>query len=132
MRIVLDTDVASGLIKRTLPTEMMTKIAYHEAALTFVTIGELTRWIHARDLGERRRREIETFVVTRPTVPGGHDVARKWGEIIAYADKRGRPRPINDSWITACCLTYDLPLATLNVRDFEDFVEYEGLQIITD
>jgi len=53
------------------------------------------------------------------------------GEIIAYADKRVRPRPINDSWIAACCLTYDLPLATLNVRDFEDFVEYEGLQIIT-
>ncbi|HZJ05772.1 MAG TPA: type II toxin-antitoxin system VapC family toxin [Nocardioidaceae bacterium] len=131
MRIVLDTDVASGLIKRTLPIEMMTKIASHEAALTFVTVGELTRWIHARDLGERRRREIETFVVTRPTVPGGQDVARKWGEIIAYADKRGRPRPINDSWITACCLTYGLPLATLNVNDFEDFVEYEGLQIIT-
>jgi len=131
VRIVLDTDVASGLIKRTLPIEMMTKIASHEAALTFVTVGELTRWIHARDLGERRRREIETFVVTRPTVPGGQDVARKWGEIIAYADKRGRPRPINDSWITACCLTYGLPLATLNVNDFEDFVEYEGLQIIT-
>ena len=50
---------------------------------------------------------------------------------MAYAEKRGRPRPVNDSWIAACCLTYDLPLATMNVADFEDFVEYEGLRLIT-
>lgn len=42
--------------------------------------------------------------------------------------KRGRPRPVNDSWIAAVCLTYELPLATRNVKDFED---YEGLEIIT-
>lgn len=28
-------------------------------------------------------------------------------------------------------LRYELPLATLNVPDFEEFIEYEGLQIIT-
>jgi len=39
---------------------------------------------------------------------------------------RGRPRPQNDSWIAACCLAFDLPLATLNVKDFADYAEYEG------
>jgi predicted nucleic acid-binding protein len=43
----------------------------------------------------------------------------------------GRPRPVNDSRITACCLTYDLPLATLNVGHFDDFVVYEGLRLVT-
>lgn len=131
VRIVLDTDVTSGSIKRTLPPTLLAKIASHEAALTFVTIGELTRWVHARDLGERRKREIEAVIATKPKIPGGHDVARRWGEITAYADRRGRPRPVNDSWIAACCLTYDLPLATLNVADFNDFAEYEGLHLIT-
>ena len=42
----------------------------------------------------------------------------------------GRSRPQNDSWIAACCLAYDLPLATLNVKDFADFAEYEGLRIV--
>jgi len=42
----------------------------------------------------------------------------------------GRPRPHNDSWIAACCLVYDLPLATLNIKDFADFAEHEGLRII--
>jgi predicted nucleic acid-binding protein len=37
----------------------------------------------------------------------------------------------NDSWIAACALTYGLPLATLNVKDFEDFAEHEGLTLIT-
>ena len=37
----------------------------------------------------------------------------------------------NDTWIAACALTYGLPLATLNVKDFEDFAEHDGLQLIT-
>ena len=110
---------------------MLAEVAPHEAALSFVTVGELTRWIYFRDLGQRRRQEIEAFLSTRPMLPAGRDVATKWGGIIAYADRRGRPRPVNDSWIAACCLTYDLPLATLNVGHFDDFVEYEGLRLIT-
>jgi predicted nucleic acid-binding protein len=35
-------------------------------------------------------------------------------------------------WIAACCLTHDLPPATLNVKDYLDFVEYHGLRLITD
>ena len=131
MRIVLDTDVASGLIKGTLSPAMLAAIAPHQAALSFVTVGELARWIHARDLGQRRRRAVEAFFATHPVIPGGRDVGAKWGEIVAYAVRRGRPRPFNDSWIAASCLTYDLSLATRNVSDFEDFAEYEGLRLVT-
>jgi hypothetical protein len=45
--------------------------------------------------------------------------------------RRGRPRPQNDTWIAACCLVYDLPLATLNVKDFQDFVDHEALRLIS-
>jgi hypothetical protein len=55
------------------------------------------------------------------------DIARKWGQISA----RGRGRPQNDTWVVACCLVYGLPLATLNVKDFADFAEYEGLELLT-
>jgi predicted nucleic acid-binding protein len=34
-------------------------------------------------------------------------------------------------WIGACCLTHDLPLATLNVKDYLDFAEYHGLRVLT-
>jgi toxin FitB len=57
-------------------------------------------------------------------------VARTWGTIAAHAQSRGRARPQNDMWVAACCLYYDLPLATLNVKDFSDFAEHEGLKIV--
>jgi predicted nucleic acid-binding protein len=44
----------------------------------------------------------------------------------------GRPRPQNDTWVAACCLAYDLPLATFNLKDFGDFAEHEGLMLITE
>lgn len=128
---MLDTDVSSGLIKQDLPNHLGRKLVGHELAVTFVTVGELTKWVYVRDLGTRRRTQIEAWIDRRPRVLATVDVARKWGEIVAYAEKRGRPRPVNDSWVAACCLAYDLPLATLNVDDFKDYVEYEGLTLIT-
>jgi len=37
---------------------------------------------------------------------------------------------VNDTWIAACCLVRALRLASLNVKDFADFAEHEGLQLI--
>jgi len=42
---------------------------------------------------------------------------------------RGRPRPKNDTWIAACRIVHDLPLATFNRKDFQDFAEYEVLRL---
>jgi toxin FitB len=57
--------------------------------------------------------------------------ARTWGEISAYARKRGRPRPDNDSWIAACCLAHGLlPLLTANIKDFADYAQHEGLTLV--
>ena len=47
-------------------------------------------------------------------------MAVSWGRLSAAATLRGRPRPVNDMWVAACCLTHDLLLATLNLKDYED------------
>ena len=62
--------------------------------------------------------------------PYDQRVAARWGEIQAYAQLRGRPRPANDCWIAACCLVRDLPLATFNIKDYADFAEHEGLELV--
>lgn len=85
MRVVHDTDVASGSTKQNLPPSLVARIAPHEVAITFVTVGELTRWVFARDLGTRRRGQIEHLIATTPKIPAGVDVARKWGELVAAA-----------------------------------------------
>ena len=51
--------------------------------------------------------------------PSGSGGSRPW-----------RPRPTNDSWTAACCVARGLPLATLNVKDFEDHVEHDGLVLV--
>ena len=75
----------------------------------------------------RRVRELARRVIV---LPYSEDVARIWGRISAAAIQRGRPRPANDTWIAACALTYGLPLATLNAKDFKDFAEHDGLNLI--
>ena len=84
-----------------------------------------------REWGTRNRDRLTAWLSTVALLPYNDDVARRWGEISTHAIRRGRTRPINDTWIAATCLVYGLPLATLNVKDFEDFVEYEGLTLIT-
>ncbi len=62
--------------------------------------------------------------------PYSEAVAVTWGELQARAVRRGRLRPVNDIWIAACCLVRALPLATLNVKDYADFAEHEGLALL--
>lgn len=84
-----------------------------------------------RDWGPSNRGKLEQWLTTKPVLPPANKVARIWGELSARATRRGRPRPRNDTWVAACCLAYQLPLATLNLKDFKDFSEYEGLRLIT-
>lgn len=128
--VVLDTDVTSHAIKHTLPASLAAKIVGRQPVVTFVTVGELARWTVLREFGARRRALIESWM-TSASIGADDAVARKWGEITAYAQLRGRPRPSDDSWIAACALTHDLPLATLNVKHFADYAEHEGLRLIT-
>ena len=128
--VVLDTDVTSRVIKGTVPDSLAAKLVGKQLTITFVTVGELSRWTVLREFGDRRRALVESWI-NGASIGGDVDVARKWGEITAYAQLRGRPRPFDDSWIAACALAYDLPLATLNVKHFQDYAEHEGLTIIT-
>lgn len=64
-------------------------------------------------------------------LPYNSQVSRTWGQIAAAAQRRGRTLPVNDSWIAACCLARELPLVTLNLKDYVDLVEHEGLTMLT-
>ncbi len=129
--VVLDTDASSLIHKRRLPASLAAKLVGAVPLITFVTLAELTKWMEVRDWGMRSRGALAEWLVAVPVLPGDEDVAVTWGKLAAAATKRGRPRPMNDMWIAACCLTHGLPLATLNVKDFEDFNVHHGLMLIT-
>ena len=129
--LVLDTDVSSQILRGRLAGPTLAAVAGRRWCVTFVTVGELWRWAVVRRWGNRSRRELEDWLRGTVILPYGEHVAQIWGEISAMADLRGRPRPINDTWVAACCLARGLPLATGNVRDYADFVEHEGLVLLT-
>lgn len=129
--VILDTDVASRVIKRQLVDPLAGRMTGATWCVTFVTVGELWQWAAMRSWGPRTREELEQWL-DRVVILDSDDVtSRTWGRISAAARRRGRPRPANDSWIAACCLAHGFPLATFNVKDFDDFSANEGLLLLT-
>lgn len=128
--VVLDTDVASLMLRRRIAEPVAGRLAGNILAVTFVTVGELTKWTLVRHWGPRSVAMLQAFLDGMVVLPYDQAVAVRWGELQAYAQLRGRPRPINDSWIGACCLVRGLPLATFNTKDFADFAAHEGLDLV--
>ncbi len=82
-----------------------------------------------RSWGPDSRAHLDRWLSRVVVIDSDDDVSRTWGALGARARRRGRPRPANDSWIAACCLSRDVPLATLNVKDLADYVDHEGLRL---
>ena len=129
--VVLDTDVASKIILNRLTGPLVGQLAGRLWAVTFVTAGELWKWAELRSWGPRNRRLLEAWLSRVVLVPSSSSVSRTWGSTVATAQRRGRTLPVNDSWIAACCLARELPLATLNVKEFADLADHEGLTLLT-
>ena len=129
--VVLDTDVASHILRRRLTGRLAGRLPGMDLCVTFVTVGELWKWAELRSWEPSSRAELVDFLHSVVVLPYGEGVARRWGEMAAGAERRGRTLPVNDSWIAACCLARELPLATLNVKDYADLVENDGLRLLT-
>jgi predicted nucleic acid-binding protein len=69
-----------------------------------------------------------SWLAGKPVIPASKAIAAGWGGLSAAAIRRGRPRPVNDTWVAA--FAYQLPLATFNLKDFKDFAGYHGLRLL--
>lgn len=128
--ICLDIDVASLLQKQQAPAWIAPQLAGRRVWVTFVTVGELWKWAEGPQLGTARTSAPRAVAASRR-----HDALRYRprqgaGAPRRWAQRRGRPRPQNDSWIAASCIRHDMPLLTLNLRDFEDYAAYDGLVLL--
>jgi predicted nucleic acid-binding protein len=128
--VVLDTDVASRILRQRLTGPLAVRLVGVQWCVTFVTVGELWKWAEIRAWGPDRRDELARWLGERLVLPSANAVSRRWGVLSASAQKRGRPGAVNDTWIAAACLVRGLPLATLNRKDFEDFAEHDGLVLL--
>ncbi|WP_422750164.1 type II toxin-antitoxin system VapC family toxin [Micromonospora sp. WMMD1219] len=128
--IVLDTDVASAILRGRVDERLRARLTGSTLAITFVTLGELTKWTVVRSWGPRKLADLARWRRNLVLLPLDEAVAVRWGRIQAAAQLRGRPRPVNDSWIAACCLVHRLPLATFNGKDYADFADHDDLKLL--
>lgn len=127
--VVLDTDVASLILKHRLPGRLASWLANKTLFVTFVTVGELTKWGDLQGWGPRRWAALDTWLRSVYVLEYDESVAPTWGRLVAAGQRRGRSPQVNDTWIAACCLVEGLPLATQNVKDYLDFARHHGLAL---
>ena len=128
--IVLDTDVVSRHRAGRLPAGAARQVAANDISIAFATAGELWKWALSRGWGSARRGGLDLWLTETTIIPAGLAEAQVWAAITTAAQRRGRPRPLNDTWIAACCIESRRALLTLNRRDFADFAEHDGLVLL--
>jgi len=77
---------------------------------------ELNQWVK-EDLNHRFKNRILNINM---------EVVNKWGEILATAEKNGKPLPAIDSLIAATAQVHDLSIVTKNTQDMEG----SGVEVI--
>jgi toxin FitB len=85
--VAIDTDVASRLQKGTEPAWVRTHIVGARTWLTFITVGELSKWAQVRGWGEVRRARLDGWIAARPIIPYDREIATVWGRLTPTAER---------------------------------------------
>ena len=70
---------------------------------------------------------LSRFVI----IPYGEEVTERWAQMAAVLEGRLKGRGVNDMWTAACALSYDLPIVTNNLSDFQTIqAEFSTLTLV--
>ena len=135
MKIVLDTDVASALIRaeyNRAVAEWILEQHDEDIYLTSITVSELVFGVMRMPEG-RRKSEVDDNVSAfvgefyDRTVDFDASAAIEFGRFVPDRLSVGRPIERDDAEIAACCIAHHATLATRNTKHFQDI---PGLDLI--
>ena len=98
---VSESAARAPLAPERLPPRLAARLVGKQPILTFVTAGELARWTKLRHWGPGNLAMPGSWLAGKPVIPGSKAIAAVWGGLSAAAIQRGRPRPVNDTWVAA-------------------------------
>lgn len=75
--VVLDTDVASSILRDRVPGHLASRLTGARLAITFVTVGELTQGTFLRRRGVQRRAGLDRFFARVIVLPYSARVANR-------------------------------------------------------
>ena len=118
MKYLLDTNTVSFAIRGVGRTgEHLLATDPTEVAISAVTEAEL--WYGVQKLGSvRLRRAVEAILSAMTVLTVTSDVAREYGALRVWLERRGRPIGLADTFIAAHARSQGLTLVTNNTRHF--------------
>jgi toxin FitB len=123
--IVLDTNVVSELMQAKTATVVDSWFTSREhlALLPATAIAEISYGVERLPAGSRKADLAERFAEWRLRLsdriaPFGGSAALIFGEIVATAERAGKPMSFADAQIAAIAREHGATLATRNVKDF--------------
>lgn len=124
MKHLVDANVLSEATKPEPDPRVVAWLRANERSLVVdpIILGEVRFGILLLGPGVRRselERWFDQGVGRIQCFPWDSAVGLRWAALLADLRRRGRPMSIKDSLIAASALAHDVPLATLNRRDFE-------------
>ncbi len=122
MKLLLDTNALSELIRRRPSPELVARLRSADAADLFtsaVCVMELRYGAARHDQAERLWSRIESELLTRVDVlPIDTEIARIAGDLLARLERRGQPIGTEDVLIAATAIVSATAVLTRNVRHF--------------
>jgi predicted nucleic acid-binding protein len=128
--VVVDTDAASAILKGQLPDSLHRRLAGQQLAITFVTAGELTSGRTCTAGGPQRRAGLRAFFASVVVLPCAFQAATVWSEIQTQRPAPRATAPGQRLLDRRLLHRRELPLATLNIKDYADFAEHGGLELV--
>lgn len=129
MTVVLDTDVASYILKKdTRAAQYREIIGSAELMLPFMAEAELLQWAELHQWQSAKLQLLADFVARVRVVHSSRALAQTWARVMVDARRKGRRMDVADAWMAATALLYDLPLVTNNEKDYRAVA---GLRLLT-
>lgn len=129
--VLVDTDVYSFLLNGRGPKIDAYRRHLHKKhmALAFITIGELYFGAYRKNWGPARLEALKESLRPVAIVPYDLEVCKRYAEIKAELESKGKRIEDNDLWIAACAIRHSIPLVSHNWSDFE---RVPGLVLISE
>jgi toxin FitB len=123
-RFLVDANVLSEATTPTPDQRVIDWLGHNEpeVAVDPIILGEIRFGILLLPRGRRRsrlERWFEDGVQRLQCIPWDGSTGLRWAELLATLRAGGRAMPIKDSLIASTALANDLPIVTLNRRDFD-------------
>lgn len=117
MRVMLDTDTCIFAMEEA--PGFKPKIRLRDCGISMVVLGELETGVRRSVKVKENRAALDHWLTAVQVLEVDTEVARRYGQLRADLEDDGKLIGPNDLWIAAHALSFDMPLISNNLSEFQ-------------